>query len=73
MVFGPPREHGPPHVHVFKGGEGEVVVLLARGEQLPRVRDALNLGPRDVARALGLVRRHTDFLRDCWRRIHGEP
>ena len=30
-VLLPPREHGPPHVHVHKGG-AEVVITLPDGE-----------------------------------------
>ncbi len=72
MIFGPPREHGPPHVHVYKGGEGTVVGLLWREPQIPAVRDAVDLGPRDVARALQVVRAHAEYLPKRWRQIHGE-
>jgi hypothetical protein len=72
MSFVPPREHGPPHVHVYKGGEGTVVVLLGREHQLPAIRDVVDVGPRDVARALRIVRAHAEYLRERWRKIHGE-
>lgn len=36
-IFGPPREHPPPHVHVFKAHESAVVIKLGIASAAPSV------------------------------------
>ncbi len=57
----PPREHGPPHVHVWKGGQ-HVVISLGDAHQGPALRDVPGMNKLDVARALRIVESHQEFL-----------
>ena len=62
----PPREHGPPHVHVFRA-EGEVVInLVPLG-----VREVNAMSPAQVMKALRLVEQHATLLLAAWRKYHG--
>lgn len=70
-VYGPPREHGPPHVHVEHGRSGVVVIRLAIGSSPARVWKVYGLTSRDVVRAYRLVERHETEIRAMWRQIHG--
>ena len=70
MVFLPPREHGPPHVHV-RNAAGEVVIELATGGRQQTLRQIAGMRSADVAKAFWLVEENTDFLLDCWRTYHG--
>lgn len=66
----PPREHGPPHVHVWRGGARMVLMLPDQG--LPvRVRSVAGMKDPDVMAAFRLVEAHADFLLAEWRRLHG--
>lgn len=62
-----PREHGPAHLHVFKGG-AEVVIELTDPPSL-RASDGMSLA--DVRSALALTQTHRTILLDAWERIHG--
>lgn len=66
----PPREHGPPHVHVWKGGQ-HVVISLGDAHVGPALRDVPGMNKLDVARALRIVESHQEFLVLTWRRLHG--
>jgi hypothetical protein len=64
-----PRDHAPPHVHVFADGEvkidlggsaGPAFVIWADRAKAPEVR-----------RALAIVERHRQMLLECWKDIHG--
>ncbi|MBX3174112.1 MAG: DUF4160 domain-containing protein [Gemmatimonadaceae bacterium] len=70
MIFLPPREHDPPHVHV-RNSDGEVVIELARPDQGQVIRSAAGMKTADVVRAFRLVEERTEFLLDHWRRYHG--
>lgn len=65
-VLLPPREHGPPHVHVCKAG-AEVVIDL---DPL-RIRTVDQMRNADVFRAVTLVEAHRDALLTAWRKWHG--
>ena len=69
-VLLPPREHGPPHVHVSKGG-GEVVIMLPHGEHPLTIRNVHAMKDRDVVAAVRLVEAHLVPLRAAWRKYHG--
>ncbi|MEX2154227.1 MAG: DUF4160 domain-containing protein [Gemmatimonadaceae bacterium] len=64
----PPREHGPPHVHVFSGdaecelwiGSEEIGVKAIHGMRASDGRDALQI-----------VADNVDLLLGEWRRLHG--
>ena len=81
-ILHPPREHGPPHVHVTSGhgtGRGEVVirlaVLLDRPERTGPVElwHVSGMTAAEVSRAVRLVEAHHDYLVRCWFGIHGGP
>ena len=69
-VLLPPREHGPPHVHVYKGG-GEIVITLPDGESPPAIRTIHGMKSTDVVAAVRLVEGHLVPLRAAWRTYHG--
>ncbi len=71
VVFGPPREHRPPHVHVVKGTVGPVIIRLAIERRPPAVWAVYGLADRDVLAAFRLVVKYHDRLLAQWRRIHG--
>lgn len=62
-----PREHGPAHVHVFKGG-AEVVIELT---DPPALRACFGMNLTDVREAVVLTHTHRILLLDAWERIHG--
>jgi hypothetical protein len=70
VIYLPPREHEPPHVHVWKG-EAEVVIELATADRPQAIRSHARMRAADVARAYWLVEDNTDHLLACWRRYHG--
>lgn len=75
----PPREHGPPHVHVLKGGgkgESEVLINLGQadtpgvaGEPIS-IREVKGMRDSDVVMAAMLVQNHIESLRERWKEIH---
>ena len=66
-IYLPPREHGPPHVHVRRAG-AEVVIGL--GAELTVIRNA-GLRAQDIRRALAIVADNADLLTAEWRKYHG--
>ncbi len=70
MVFGPPREHPPAHVHVYKGQESAVVIRLGIGAFPPTIWEGYDMHSRDVAVAYRLVEAHQRLL-NAWEQIHG--
>ena len=70
-VYGPPREHPPPHVHVEVGRTGVVVLRLPLADrplEIWRVHGEVN--ERDVVAAIRLVEVHESDTRAAWERIH---
>jgi len=63
------RDHGPPHVHVFHGGD-EVVILLGDDFELPSIRDIRGMPLRQMRAALELVALNQEFLMDEWKKIY---
>ena len=70
VIFLPPREHTPPHVHV-RNADGEVVIELVRGRRAPIIRTAAGMRTADVVRAFRIVEAHTEHLLAAWRKYHG--
>jgi hypothetical protein len=68
-IYNPPREHGPAHVHVRKGG-AEVIILLTDGSQTQAVRENDGMRPADVVAAFRVVEEHAEYLLAKWREIH---
>lgn len=71
-IFGPPREHGPPHVHVYKGSDAVVVIRLGSPGQLPAIREIYQMKRADVVKAYRLVEAHAQALQKAWEDIHGQ-
>jgi len=70
VIFLPPREHEPPHVHVRKAG-GEVVIELAIAGRRQTIREVWGMRAVDVTEAFWIVEEHTEYLLTCWREYHG--
>ena len=70
VVFLPPGEHEPPHVHV-QNGDGEVVIDLVADARCQRIRQVAGMKDADVVKAYWLVAEHEEYLLTCWRRYHG--
>lgn len=70
LIFLPPREHEPPHVHV-SNAVGEVVILLPAGGARPRVRSVYGMSDADAVRAFRIVEAHAEYLFEKWREYHG--
>lgn len=66
-----PRDHPPPHVHVFKA-EGEAKIRLGTDTERPKILGAWEMSNKDLIRALKLVGEHEEQLLQMWRQIHGE-
>ena len=66
MIYNPPREHGPAHVHVFHAGHELIVELgppvAIREGWMPRKR---------ATAALMIIADNLDFLFTRWETIHG--
>lgn len=69
-VYPPPKEHGPPHVHVIRD-ENEVLINLGDENTAPSLRENRGLGAPDVRRALGIVMEQQEALLAEWRWLHG--
>jgi hypothetical protein len=67
IIYPPPREHGPPHVHVIRAGAEAVITL-----DPVSVRGVAGMRDADVLTAVHLVERFRLVLGDRWRGIHGE-
>ena len=70
VIYLPPREHLPPHVHV-SNAEGEIVIELSTDARPQVIRDAVGMRSTDVVRAFRIVDEHSAFLLDRWRTYHG--
>ena len=70
VIFLPPREHEPPHVHVRKTG-GEAVIELASGGRPQVIRSVAGMRSADVVRAFRIVEEYAEYLLDKWREYHG--
>ena len=70
VIYLPPREHEPPHVHVWKG-DAEVVIELATTEVDQTIREIAGMRSSDVTQAFWIVEEHADLLLNRWREFHG--
>ncbi|MBW3655164.1 MAG: DUF4160 domain-containing protein [Gemmatimonadetes bacterium] len=67
-----PRDHGPPHVHVFR--RGSVVKIRLRTPGSPaQPAGHTRMSRREMAEAIRLVEKHNDVLTPAWSMIHGLP
>lgn len=65
VIFLPPREHGPAHVHVCKAGTEVVITLDPIG-----IRVVERMRPADVVQAVALVEDNRAHLLKEWRKRH---
>lgn len=70
VIFLPPREHDPPHVHVWNA-DGETVIELATATNPQTIRSVSGMRTNDVAAAFWIVEEHSGYLLDRWREHHG--
>ena len=70
-IYAPPREHPPPHVHVYKAGELVIIELGVMGEP-PTVRGLAAMSPSEVFKALRLVEQRREILIAAWEELHGK-
>lgn len=70
VIYLPPREHAPPHVHV-QSANGEVVIALAAERRPQTIRTVAGMRTPEVIRAFRLVEDHAAFLLTKWREYHG--
>ena len=68
VVNPPPREHGPPHVHVHCA-DGQIIIDIASDSPFI-IRADRGIGPVDASRALELVEAHIGYLMFSWRDVH---
>lgn len=69
-INGPPREHGPPHVHVVRAG-AEVIIMLGDLEAAPEVRRNRGMDRLNRTRAYRIVEEYQELLLERWRQYHG--
>jgi hypothetical protein len=70
LIFLPPREHEPPHVHAWNA-DGEIVIELAVGDKPQTIRTVACMRTNDVPAAFWIVGEHTEYLQQCRRKYHG--
>jgi len=70
VIFLPPREHAPPHVHV-QHATGEAVIMLATTGRKQSLTSVTSLRDADVARAFWIVESHSEYLLERWTEFHG--
>jgi hypothetical protein len=72
-IFGPPREHGPAHLHIERPPDGLVVIRLGlRAGESPEVWKLYRMRRRDVLKAFRIVEREEEKFRTSWEAIHGK-
>lgn len=70
-ILFPPREHGPPHVHVVKG-DAEAVIRLGEPGEVVELVTVYGMKRSDMVRAVRLVQIWKDDLLAMWKATHGE-
>ncbi len=60
-------DHPPPHVHVERGG----AVLKVNLATAKVARIVGRISDRDIKRAERLVAKHSQILKEAWRKLHG--
>ena len=61
-------DHPPPHVHVAKAGA--IVKIDLATSEIVEIVGAIS--DRDARRAERLVAKHSQRLKEAWRKLHGE-
>lgn len=68
-MYLPPREHGPPHVHVRYAGT-EVIIALGDATTAPTIVEVHGMGTREVVRAYRIVEANQARLLKAWGLYH---
>ncbi len=71
-LYGPPREHPPPHVHVEHGPAELVVIRLRTKDSSQRIWRAYGMKDSDIVTAYRLVEAHHGRILRAWRKLHGD-
>jgi hypothetical protein len=66
VIYHPPREHGPPHVHVFRA-EHQVVIGLT---PIAVLRTTRTMRSGQIVAAVRIVENNVDVLISEWEKIH---
>lgn len=66
-----PNDHGPPHVHAWKGGGWVALTIPTAGGAVSVLRVS-GMKHTDIVRVALLVEEHAHTLWQAWRRYHGE-
>ena len=68
-VFAPPKEHGPPHVHVLaKGEKVEVRISL----ETLQVIGSTRFSKTTVKGIIKYIHENYEYLWKCWEALHGK-
>ncbi len=70
MIYLPPREHGPPHVHVWCD-DSQITVWLGEGDEAPSIERNVGMYGRRLCAAYRLIDNNLEYLREQWRKYHG--
>lgn len=66
-VYAPPREHGPPHVHVIaKRSRVEVKISLVDLKVLGKTQ----MSRRTVKDVIIYIWQNHEYLMNCWEKLH---
>ena len=68
VIYPPPREHSPPHVHVF-GSTGQVIIHLPVEGRAHVVRRVMGMKQAEVAKAERVVVDNAEMLLRRWGEI----
>lgn len=69
-IYGPPREHGPPHVHVHKTGTQAVLHLGDANTPVFPLRIS-RMAASDVVKAVRIAQANREKLLSEWEKHHG--
>lgn len=70
MVYAPPREHGPAHVHVHKSGTEAVLRLGDERTPVFPLRVS-RMSRRDVLKAVRMAQANKERFLTEWENLHG--
>jgi hypothetical protein len=63
-------DHIPAHVHVFKA-EGQAIIRIGEGDELPEVTEVYNMASKDLKKALKIAAENREYLKRKWKEYHG--
>ena len=64
-------DHDPPHVHIKYSGTTTILNLGASSEDVT-IRDAQNMKPKDIKKAMELLEENWDDAVAKWEEYHGQ-